>query len=154
MVSCIVLAKERPRRRPNTAQTAASTVARAHKNHMEEISRFEIVCVPRRQDSGSHKVHPLSEKQPSTGGNQRTNNKFNFSPREGTLLKHMAKLWGEAPHHSPAPSQSVPFFLFRDRGGWVVLNPYRLYHKPPLRGFFLMVRGCAGFPRPFPRYSF
>ena len=40
-------------------------------------------------DSGSHKVHPLSEEQPIPGGNQRTN--MNSFPREGTLLKPMPK---------------------------------------------------------------
>ena len=31
--------------------------------------------------------------------------------------------------------------MFMHRGGWVVFTPYRLYHKPPLRGgtFF----GCS-----------
>ena len=27
-----------------------------------------------------------------------------------------------------------PLVLLMDRGGWVVFTPYRIYHKPPLRG--------------------
>ena len=32
----------------------------------------------------------------------------------------------------PHQARVYPLVLFMDRGGWVVFNPYRLYHKPPL----------------------
>ena len=38
-----------------------------------------------------------------------------------------------------------PLVLLMDRGGWVFFTPYRLYHKPPLRGGIFL--GCCFAPR-------
>ena len=48
-------------------------------------------------------------------------------------------LFSFSPVTDPPPHPILSFFLFRDTRGWVVLNPYRLYHyKPPLRGRYFL----------------
>ena len=57
-------------------------------------------------------------------------------PLRGYTAETYAKVMGSSCPSQPSlkPASIPPLVLLMDRGGWVFFTPYRLYHKPPLRG--------------------